>query len=83
MAGKWFNIWYEYTQSIIDTMIKNMHSDLEAGYNPLGLSIRKQREVIDERQREFNLQMEEFKYMSDYKINKWCMLDLKIRGAIE
>lgn len=83
MLGKWFNIWCEYTQSVIDTMIKNMHSDLDAGYDPLGLSIRGQREAIDERQREFNLQMESFKDMSDYKVNRWCMLDLKIRGAIE
>lgn len=79
---KWFDIWFEDMQSIINTMIKNMQADLEAGYNPQGHCIRKQRVDIEEKQRKFDLQVEQFKNMEDARVNRWCYYDLKKRGAI-
>lgn len=79
---KWFNIWFEYTKAIIETMIRNMNDDLENGYDPKGLCIQYQREQIAERQGEMDSQLDQFKEMSDARVNSWCFYDLKKRGVI-
>ena len=80
----WFEIWFDDKQAILDTMVRNMNSDLENGYDYFGSSIRKQRADIDEYKARFDEQMDRFKEMeSDSKVNRWCYYDLKKRGAIE
>lgn len=79
---KWFEIWFEDKQSIMEIMRKNMASDLDAGYDPNGHSIRKQVVELEEYEMQFERQMEQFKYMEDSKVNRWCYYDLKKRGAI-
>lgn len=79
---KWFEIWFQDMQSIISTMQRNMQADIEVGYNPQGHCIHKQRVEIEEKQRIFDLQVEQFKYMEDSKVERWCYYDLKKRGAI-
>ena len=79
---KWFEIWFDDMQSIIETMVKNMQADLDAGYDPQGHCIRKQRVDIEEKQIKFDRQIELFKTMEDTRINRWCYYDLKKRGAI-
>lgn len=82
-TNDWFELWYEDKESILATMIRNMQADLDAGYNYFGNSIIKQRQDIDDYKEEFDAQMENLKMMdSDSKVNRWCYLDLKKRGAI-
>lgn len=79
---KWFDIWFEDKKSIMSTMLKNMMADLDAGYNPNGHSIRKQKVNYEEYQMKFEREMDMFKTMEDAKVNRWCYYDLKKRGAI-
>lgn len=79
----WFELWFEDKQCMINIMIHNMQSDLDAGYDYFGNSIRKQREEIDEYKAEFDKQMDEFKTMDEKEVNRWCFYDMKKRGAIE
>jgi hypothetical protein len=78
----WFELWFDDKQSMIETMVKNMQSDYECGYEWFGHSLTKQREELDEYKRKFDEQMEAFKYMEDKQVNRWCYYDLKKRGAI-
>lgn len=79
----WFEIWYEDKQSILDTMVRNMASDLDHGYDYFGKSIREQREDIDRYKTQFDEEMKGFRTMDESKIQHWCYYDLKRRGAIE
>lgn len=80
--GEWFNIWMEDKESMISIMIDNMISDIDAGYDPDGHSIRRQVVDIEEYQIEYDHQMNRFKYMEDNAVDRWCFYDLKKRGAI-
>lgn len=82
MEGKWFMIWFEDKQSMLNIMIANMQSDLNVGYDYFGNCIKKQREDIDEYKLEFDAQMDMFKEMDDKKVERWCYYDLKKRGVI-
>lgn len=79
----YFKLWVEDKQSILDTMIRNLASDLEAGYNYFGLSARKQRGEIDAYKYLFDSEMEYLKTLDEKKVNHWCRIDLIKRGAIE
>lgn len=79
----WFDIWFGDKQSMIDTMVKNMAADLDAGYNYFGQCIRNQQEAIAAYKAEFDKDMDMFKYMEEREVNRWCFYDLKKRGAIE
>ena len=78
----WFEIWKSDKESVLDTMIRNMVSDLENGYDYHGKSITTQREEIDAYKREFDLQMKALGLMDEKKVGWWCYMDLKRRGAI-
>lgn len=79
---KWFDMWYEDKASILDTMVRNMISDLDAGYDPMGHCIKKQRVDIEEYQMDIDKTMDMFKTMEDKAVNRWCYYDMKKRGAI-
>lgn len=79
----WFEIWFEDKQSILDTMVHNMASDLDHGYDYFGKSIREQREDIDRYKTQFDEEMKGFRTMEESKIQHWCYYDLKRRGVIE
>lgn len=79
----WFEIWFADKQSIVDTMVRNMTSDLECGYDYFGKSIREQREMIESYKAEYEAQMSEFWKMTESEVNKWCYYDMKKRGAID
>ena len=78
----WFEIWYEDKQSMIATMVRNMVSDLECGYDYFGQCITRQRQMIEDYKKEFEEAMDSFKFMEDKQVNRWCYYDLKKRGAI-
>ncbi len=81
-ATNWFEIWFQDKESMLETMVRNMTADLDAGYNYFGNCIKQQREAIDEYRNQFNRQMDEFKLMDDAKVNRWCYYDMKKRGVI-
>lgn len=79
----WFTMWYEDKKSIINTMAKNIAADLEAGYNPLGQSITKQRAEMDEYIKIFDAEVELLKEFTPRQCEHWCKLDMLKRGVIE
>jgi len=81
-ATNWFEIWFQDKESMLETMVRNMTADLDAGYNYFGNCIKQQRKTIDEYRNQFNRQMDEFKLMDDAKVNRWCYYDMKKRGVI-
>lgn len=78
----WFELWMDDKESVLATMIKNLTSDLEVGYDYFGKCIQRQRETIDAYKAEFDRQLMSFADMDDGKRNKWCYYDLLRRGAI-
>lgn len=78
----WFELWFEDKQSMIDTMVRNMRADLDAGYNYFGNCIQNQMRQIDDYKSEFDAQMDEFKFMDEKSVGRWCYYDLRKRGAI-
>lgn len=83
----YFEMWFADKQSMIDTMRRNMVSDLECGYDPNGKSITRQREELEKFIREFKEDMEMLKSLTlthtERKIENWCRLDMLKRGVIE
>lgn len=78
----WFEMWFQDKTSMLDTMMSNMFSDLNNGYDWFGKSITNQRNMIDEYKKEFDEQMDKFKEMEDNAVNRWCYYDMKKRGVI-
>ena len=79
----WFELWLADRESILNIMIKNMVSDLEAGYSYFGDSITKQRAEIEEFKSEMDERLMGFWEMTDKQVDRWCYFDLIKRGAIE
>lgn len=79
---RWFDIWYEDKQCILSTMISNMQADLNAGYNPIGNTIKRELEEIESYRASIDSKLDEFATMDETAVNRWCYYDLKRRGAI-
>ena len=79
---KWFELWFEDKESILSTMVSNMQSDLDAGYNPSGNSIQSQIAEIANYKASIDSKLDEFSKMDEKSVNRWCYYDLKRRGAI-
>ena len=79
----WFDIWYQDKMSIIETMMKNMQSDLDAGYNPNGQSILKQKIMIDNYRKNIEENLRKFAEMTEADVNRFCYYSLVRSGAIE
>lgn len=78
----WFAMWFEDKQSMLATMIRNMVSDIEAGYDPCGACIKRQREEIQQYSDLMDRQMLALHAMEEFRANKWCYYDMVKRGAI-
>ena len=78
----WVDIWQEDKENILFTMIKNMASDLENGYDYFGKSIVEQRKTIEDYKKDIDSTWDMFKTMDEKEVNRWCFYDLKKRGAI-
>jgi signal transduction protein with GAF and PtsI domain len=78
----WVEMWFKDKECMIDTMVRNMTADLEAGYDYFGKAITDQRNMIDEYKKKFEAQLDSFKEMEDSKVNRWCYYDMKKRGVI-
>lgn len=44
----WFDCWYSDKKDMLNIMYHNMMSDLDAGYNPLGDCIKRQKQMISD-----------------------------------
>lgn len=82
-SDDWFNMWFEDKETIIDTMVRNMTADLDAGYDYFGTSMIKERAELEEYKRKFDAEIEKLKTMSNDEANRWCFYDMKKRGVIE
>lgn len=79
----WFDLWFMDKHNMIEIMIRNMQSDLDAGYSPSSKSIVNQKVAIENYKIRFNQELSNFKAMNDKQVNRWCFYDMKKRGAIE
>lgn len=78
----WFDVWFEDRESILSTMIRNMTSDLNAGYDYFGQSITQQKQEIAEYKAQTDKTLDMFKDMDEKAVNRWCFYELKKHGAI-
>lgn len=81
-SDNWFEIWFADKEAMLETMVRNMASDLENGYNYFGKCITGQRTDIENYQNKFDAEMDSFKAMNDDQVNRWCFYDMKKRGVI-
>lgn len=81
-SDNWFDFYCADKESMIATMYSNMNADIEAGWNPHGAGITKQRQDIQEYTRDYYDKLDMFKTMDDKAVNRWCYYDLKKCGAI-
>lgn len=79
----WFEMWAADKEAMINTMIRNMTADLDAGYNYFGECIKRQRREIEEYRDQFEREMDAFKEMDEKKVQRWCYYDMRKRGVIE
>ncbi len=82
MKTKWFDMWYEDKMSILETMVRNLSSDLAAGYDYFGNSATKQRREIEQYKMSIDRDIEDLKLLENDHAERWCYYDLKKRGAI-
>ena len=82
MKQDWFKIWKEDRESMLNTMIRNMASDLENGYDYWGKSITQQREMIEEFKCNYEAELDKIGEMDENKVQHWCYIRLIKLGAI-
>lgn len=84
MDTTWFEIWKSDKFIMLETMLHNIHADLECGYNYFGHTVQNQLKSIKAFQDEFNKTLDMFiKFNDDSKIERYCYYDLIKRGVIE
>ena len=80
---EWFEMWKDDKLSMIDTMVKNMASDLACGYNFFGHNIRVQTEAINTYKKEYESCLDMFANMDEKAVDRWCYYDMLKRGVID
>lgn len=78
----WLEMYVADRESMLETMVRNMSSDLNAGYDYFGNSITSQRREIDRFKKSFDDVLDMFKGMTDDAVQHWCFYELKKLGAI-
>ena len=78
----WLSLWFEDKESILNTMVRNLQADLNAGYNYFGNTIIREQNEIAEYKAKFDKEVDKLKEMEPSKANHWCYCDLRKRGAI-
>lgn len=82
--NQWFEMWYGDCKNMLHIMYKNMASDLDNGYNPLGNSIKAQKQSIAVYEKYINDTLDKFSEMNDdSKIDRYCYHELIKKGVIE
>ena len=76
-------MWEDDKKAMVKTMYRNMNADLECGYNPLGTAIQRQKQEIDEYEKQIHAAYDQWVFMTEDQVNKWCFYDMKKRGVID
>lgn len=83
---KWFEMWLADKESILVCMRHNIEADLNAGYDPEGVSIRTQKAEMRAYEEGIESTLSRLTDMAVDKgikaVNRWCYMDMKRRGAI-
>ena len=82
MKIDWFELWKADREGMLDTMIRNMKADLDAGYNYFGNCIKGQRENIERFKAEFDADLDKLGEMEPNRVQHWCYIRLIKLGAI-
>lgn len=82
-SDRWFELWQDDRECMLNTMIRNMTADLNAGYDYFGKCIINQRKEIEDYKKETESAFDLFKSMTEAQVSSWCFYDLKKRGVIE
>ena len=82
MKLDWFELWRADRESMLDTMVRNMRSDLDNGYDYFGKSITQQREEIEQFKAQYDSDMDRIAEMEPNKVQHWCYVKLLKAGAI-
>ena len=64
-SDRWFELWQDDRECMLNTMIRNMTADLDAGYNYFGRCIVNQRKEIEDYKKETESAFDLFKSMTD------------------
>lgn len=83
MKMDWKKIWTEDRQSMLETMVENMASDLKVGYDPYGSSIMNQLHEIANYKAKTAEGIATMEGMTEQKAQNWAYRDLLRRGVIE
>ena len=83
MPGFYFALWCEDKRSIQASRIRNLASDLDAGYSPFGSALLGQMQACIASYNEYLEQFKKFSHMTVSQVDEWCRQDLIDRGAIE
>ena len=78
----WFVMFVEDKKSIMATMIRNMADDINAGYDPCGDTIKREREELTAYEAEFNAELDKIAEMEPSRVNHYCYVKLLKAGAI-
>ena len=82
--NEYFEMWYSDCKNMLKIMYHNMSSDLDNGYNPLGNSIKSQKQAIVAYEQYINATLDKFSEMNDdSKIDRYCYHELLKKGVIE
>lgn len=79
----WQSMWIDDKQSMIAIMYGNLHSDLDAGYNPLGDAVKRQLDDIRDYVARYEQELMKLADMDNVHAERWCKFDLIRRGATE
>ena len=77
---KYLNLWMDDKQSMINTMIRNMDSDAQAGYSIA--FIKKELKEIQQYITDYESKLDTILKLKDNEIELYCKVDLIASGAI-
>ena len=81
-GGEWFDLWRSGKDTILRTMVSNLHADLEAGYQPTGDSVGRQLATIADYRNNTNVQIMRLLNMTPEARDRWCFDDMLKHGTI-
>lgn len=82
-SNEWRKMWDSDKRGMIDTMRRNIASDITAGYSLNGKTVRNQIVQILDYEEEYKHSCEVLDSIGEKAANKWCFYDMKRRGVIE
>ena len=78
----WFELWKADKECMIDTMVRNMVADLDAGYDYFGATIARERAEIEAYKAKYEADLDHIADMEPRRVQHWCYIKLLQAGAI-